>query len=61
MDRETNLSVDIQDFLAVSARYLGLEAEAPVARSDWVFAPAAKNPGADPSSLRFDRLGERYA
>ena len=40
METESSVSIDIQDFIAVSARYLGLRADGLVARGDWDTAPA---------------------
>ena len=61
MYRAADLSTDIQDFLAVSARYLALEEDIPITGSDWAFAPAAESLGADLSPNRFEVPGQRCA
>ena len=61
MEREPNFTIDVQDFLAVSARYLGLATEISVAHSDWASVPAAEFFGADRSGYRHETLGQHSA
>ena len=61
MDRETKPRVDVYDFLAVSARYLGIGNDIPVASSDRVIPQAVERLGVDPLPHRFQALGRRYA
>ena len=61
MDRDSNLSVDVRDFLAVSARYLGIEDDIPVASSDRIIPQAGERLVLDPSPYRCQALVQRCA
>lgn len=58
---EPNTSVEIQDFLAVTAQYLGIEADVEVARHDRVFAPFFGYLAADRLAQRDESIEQRYA
>ena len=47
VEKGSSAGIDIQDFIAVSARYLGLRADVPVAHADWDKATVVDGLGAD--------------
>ena len=61
MYREPNTSAEIQDFLAVSALYLGIGTDVEVACSDRAIAPVFGHMGVNRVPQRDGATEQRYA
>ena len=61
MSRTSNFSADTQEFLAVSARYLGLETDIPVACSAWAIVPTTVRISTARTPYHPETLGQRCA